>query len=119
MRSLVVMAMFTASLSYAAWNGYTEDRSLELPTAGVELLEIDAGAGSLEVTSSPELERIQVDAQIRVADADDDEARELIESDLRLTLEKRDDTALLHAHFDHGFWDSDWNSSITISRWCH
>ena len=114
MRSLIVMAMFTARLSYAAWNGYTEDRSLELPAAGVELLEIDSGAGSLEVTSSPDLERIQVDAQIRIADADDEEARELIESDLRLALEKRDDTALLRAHFDHGFWNSDWNSSIEL-----
>ena len=114
MRSLVVMAMFTASLSYAAWNGYIEDRSLELPAAGVQLLEIEAGAGSLEVTSAEGLDSIRVEAQIRIADADDDEARQLIEKDLRLALEKHADSASLSAYFDHGFWRSDWNASIDL-----
>ena len=115
MRSLIVMGMFTASLSYAAWNGYTEDRSLELPAADVQSLEIEAGAGSLEVTTSDELDSIQVQAQIRIGDADEDEARELIESDMRLTLEKRADTAVLNAFFDHGMWNSGWNSSIDLT----
>ena len=47
MRSFVVMAMFAASLSHAAWNGYTEDRDLELDTKGISMFEVDAGAGSL------------------------------------------------------------------------
>lgn len=107
------MAMFTASLSHAAWNGYIEDRSLELPADGVETLEIEAGAGSLEVTASRGLDRIQVDARIRI-DADDDEAQELIESDLRLTLERKSDVAQLDAYFDHGMWNSGWNSAVDI-----
>ena len=49
MRSLIVMAMFASSLTYATWNGYTETRDLELPTHGVDILEIDAGAGSIVV----------------------------------------------------------------------
>jgi len=114
MRSLIVMAMFTASLSYAAWNGYTEDRSLELPAVGINALEIDSGAGSLEVVASPDAQDVRVLAQIRIADADAEEAHELIESDLRLTLEKSADAALLHADFDHGMWNSRWNSSIDL-----
>ena len=45
MRSFVVIAMFATTLSHAAWNGYTEDRVLELDTDGISRLDIDAGAG--------------------------------------------------------------------------
>ena len=114
MRSFIVMAMFTASLANAAWNGYIEDRSLELPAAGVQALEIESGAGILEVTTNSALQQILVEAQIRIANADADEARELIESDLRLALEKRADKAMLIAYFDHGMWNADWNSSVDL-----
>ena len=52
MRSLIVMAMFTASLSGADWNEYPETRDLELPADGIILLEIDAAAGSIEGTGA-------------------------------------------------------------------
>ena len=114
MRSFIVMAMFSASLASAAWDGYIEDRSLELDADGVRTLEIEAGAGSLEVTSSPDADVIQVDAQIRVGDADEDKVREMIESDLRLTLERDDEIAQLHAYFEHGFWGSNWNVAVDL-----
>ena len=113
MRSLIVMAMFTASLAHAAWYGYTEDRSLDLPANDLQKLEIEAGAGSLDVTAVPKLDRILVEAKIKI-DADDEEARELIESDLRLALEREADVAFLSAYFDHGMWNADWNSSVDI-----
>ena len=84
MRSLIVIAMFTASLAHAAWNGYTEDRTLELDTDGVSTLDIDAGSGSLVVTGIEGLDKILVNATINVPDEDDDDAREMIEKGLRL-----------------------------------
>lgn len=114
MRSLFVMSLFAFSLTHAAWNGYTEDRSLELAAADVRLLNIESGAGSLDVVASPGDAIIRVQAQIRIKDADADRARKLIESDLRLSLDKRADGAMLSAYFDHGLWNSRWNSSIDL-----
>lgn len=104
MRSLIVIAMFTASLAHAAWNGYTEDRDLEIDTDGVSSFEIDAGAGSLVVTGVEDLHKILVTATINVPDKDADDAQELIEKELRLSLEKVRDEARLKAFFEDHSW---------------
>jgi len=104
MRSFIVIAMFAASLSNAAWNGYTEVRNLELSMERINTLEIDAGAGSLEIKGDPDATVIRVVATIRLPDAEAEEAIEIIESDLKLTLEKQRNRAMLNAYFDHGMW---------------
>ena len=103
MRSLIVMAMFAATLSHAAWNGYTETRDLELSADGVDLLEIDAGAGSIVVNGDANANNIKVKAIIRIDD-DEDDARMIIEKNLILKLEAKRGKAKLDAHFDHGAW---------------
>ncbi len=104
MRSFVVMAMFAASLSHAAWNGYTEDRDLELDTKGISMFEVDAGAGSLLVEGVADIQNILVTATINVPDESTEKAKEIIASELRLSLEKVRDRARLEAHFDHMSW---------------
>jgi DUF4097 and DUF4098 domain-containing protein YvlB len=108
------MAMFVATLSNAAWNGYTEDRDLELDTTGISSFEIDAGAGSLEITGVDDLDAIQVRATINVPDKDADEANELIAEDLKLSLEKVRDQARLVAHFDNHSWSFDDSPSVDL-----
>jgi len=92
MRGIIVMAMFTASLAAAAGGDYEELRELNL----------DAGAGSLEISGVSGLDEIKVMATILVPDRDADKARKMIESDLILTLEKHGDAAVLTAQFDLG-----------------
>jgi len=104
MRSLIVMAMFTASLSNAAWNGYTEDRDLELDTRGIKVFEVDAGAGSLAIEGVAGIQNIYVKATINVPDESADKAKEIIASDLKLSLQKVRDHARLVANFDRRFW---------------
>jgi len=104
MRSFVVMAMFAASLSHAAWNGYTEDRDLELDTKGVSVFEVDAGAGSLVIEGVSDIQSIYVVATINVPDESTEKAKEIIASELKLSLEKVRDRARLEAHFDHRSW---------------
>ena len=104
MRSLVVMAMFASSLAYAAWNGYTETRDLALPAGDVEILEVNAGAGSMLINGAPDASEITVKAIIRVPDDDEDDARELIAEALVLSLEKKRSKAQLAAYFEHGSW---------------
>jgi hypothetical protein len=57
MRNLVVLAMFYAGLAQAGFSDYQEVRNLELDAKGVDQLTIDSGAGSLDVTGIPGLDR--------------------------------------------------------------
>jgi hypothetical protein len=112
MRSFVVIAMFATTLSHAAWNGYTEDRVLELDTDGISRLDIDAGAGKLVITGAAGVDTILVTATVNVPDADDDDAREIIGKQLRLSLEKADDEARLKGYFDNSGWS--WGDSPSV-----
>ena len=112
MRSLVVMAMFAASLAYAGWRDYSEVRDLKISSDGITGFEIRAGAGSLEVTGVPGARNIVVTATISIENANDDEAGEIIASDITLTLERDGDRAQLKAYFDRA--DSGHGSNATI-----
>ena len=113
MRSLIVMAMFVATLSNAAWNGYTETRNLELSADGVQLLNIDAGAGSIAVNGDGNATDIKVKAIIRVPD-DVKDAKKIIEKDLILKLEKIRDRAVLDAYFDHNIWHFGGSAAVDL-----
>lgn len=112
MRSLIVMAMFVATLSNAAWNGYTETRDLVVPADGVQMFEIDAGAGELVVNGDQNATDITVKALIRVDD-DDDDAREMIQKNLVLKLETKRGKAKLDAYFDDNFWHNE-NAAVDL-----
>ncbi len=111
MRSFIVIAMFTASFAHAAWNGYTEDRTLELDSEGISALKVDAAAGSLKI-SGDDGATIRVNATINVPGKSDEKAQRVIESDLRLSLEKISDMARLEAGFDGGSWG--WGDSPSV-----
>ncbi len=105
--SIVLIIMFTASLVYAAANDYVEIRDLDLSAAGVDVLEIEAGAGSLTIQGEPGLSNIGVSATIEVPGRDEDKAKSIVESDLVLTLEKSGQGAELKSYFNyHGRGDS-------------
>ncbi|MGI9272028.1 MAG: hypothetical protein ACR2QT_09655 [Woeseiaceae bacterium] len=112
MRSLIVMAMFVATLSNAAWNGYTESRDLAVSADGVDLFEIDAGAGEIVVNGVTDATEINVIATIRVDD-DDDDARELIAKNLVLNLESKRSKAILNSYFDSKFWHN-YNAAVDL-----
>mgnify|MGYP001814490311 CR=1 FL=1 len=112
MRSFIVIAMFATTLSHAAWNGYTEDRTLELDTDGVSRLDIEAGAGELVIKGADDIDRIVVTATINVPDQDEDDAREIIGKRLKLSLEKAGDEARLEGYFDNSAWS--WGDSPSV-----
>jgi hypothetical protein len=104
MRSIILLAMFTVNLAAAAGEDYEEQRDLSLSATGIGTVDIEAGAGSLEVSGVSGADEIIVTATIQIPDRDTDNARKIIESDLVLTLEKREETAVLKAWFDNRFW---------------
>lgn len=101
LQTLLMLIMFAANLVQAAWTDYEEKRDLTLDADGVETLQIEAGAGALEVTGVPGSGRIVVAALIRVPDTDADEAARVIREDLVLTLDRDGRNADLKAFFDN------------------
>lgn len=105
MRGILVLAMFTASLAHAAWNDYVEVRDLRLDAGTVSELAIDAGSGSLDVLGGAGTDDIVVTATITVPDEKEEKARQIIESDMVLTLEQSGERAILKSYFESGIWD--------------
>ena len=102
MRSFLVMAMFAASLAEAGWNNYEEVRELQLEAAGLDVLVIDAGAGSMQVRGADDVDAVHVTARIGVNDADGDKAQRIIEKRAKLTLDKAGSEGRLLAVFEQG-----------------
>lgn len=112
MRTILIIGMFTASLASAAWRDYEESRNLTLDAGGIDIVEIEAGAGSLEVRGSADAQAISVIALIQVPGKNEEKARKVIESDLVLTLERNGDTAVLNGYFESSGWG--WGDSPSI-----
>lgn len=103
MRTLTfLMATLLAVPALADWGGpdYVEERELSLSGDGVERLVIEAGAGSMKLRGESGADDITVVATILVDGAEGDEAREFLTRNLNLSLERRDDRAVLVSLFE-------------------
>jgi hypothetical protein len=114
MRSIVVIAMFGASLAHADWSDYEQVRNMDLDVDGISELSIEAGAGSMDVTGVRGLDKILVKATIVVPDADEDDALKVIEKKMTLSLEQKGDEARLESWFDGGFMGFGENAYIVL-----
>ena len=108
-----LLALFAAGLSASALADYQEVRELSLAARGVDTVSIESGAGSLDVIGVPGADDIAVTATIELSVRSDDRARELIESDMVLSLEKDSDRAEIRAWFDDG-WGAGHSSHIHL-----
>lgn len=105
MRTFLSLILLTAGLSTAAAADYEEVRDLSLNAEGISALDVKTGAGSLAITGVAQSSTIVVEAIVRVSE-DPDDAREIIESSLVLSLERDGDRAVLEARFEDGSWFS-------------
>ncbi len=105
MHGKLTLAAVTLAISGAAFADYEEVRELSLDTRGIDMLEIDAGAGSMDVVGSDTVSEITVVATIHLDTSDEQRAREIIEDRMVLVLEKHSDTAKLNAWFEDGGWN--------------
>ncbi|MBT8068138.1 MAG: DUF4097 domain-containing protein [Gammaproteobacteria bacterium] len=114
MRSFIVIAMFVASFADAAWNDYTTVRELKLDAEAIEVFEIDAGAGSMEVRGVSGLDRIAVVATVIVPQSNEDEAMKYIDKKMRLSLDSAGNRARLISDFDDGMFGKGSNARIDL-----
>lgn len=103
MRTLIVFLAFIATVANAA--DYSEDRELSLDANGIDKVDIEAGAGSLEVVGEENRTEIRVLAHIIVPDADAEEASRKIENNMVLRLDKDGDVAVVKSYFERGMFN--------------
>lgn len=113
MRKDILLTAIGLCCTSTALADYEEVRELNIDFRGIDMLEVDAGAGSLDITGVAGATEILVTATIRIPGADEAEAREKLEEDMVLTLEKDAGTARLVGYFEGGGWS--FSGSPTIS----
>ena len=117
MRAYLLMAMFVTSLASAGWSDYEEKRDLELDAAGIDMLAIRSGPGSLDVRGVDGLDGIRVEAKIVVPRKDDADAQQYLQKNMNLSLQRDGSVAKLDALFDsHLFgWNGDAYIALEVS----
>jgi DUF4097 and DUF4098 domain-containing protein YvlB len=83
---------------------FTENRTLEMSTEGLRVMEINGGNGDIGITGTAAAETITVRGNISVSGEDTEKIREMIGNQLVFTLEKRGNRAVLNARFAKSFF---------------
>ena len=85
---------FTFTSCVVGGYDYVKEKTLTLSATDISKLDVDCGSGILIIRGN-NTDEIRVEARIKVRNADDDRAEEIIEDDLELDLDKRGGTAQL------------------------
>jgi hypothetical protein len=78
---------------------HEEVKDLTLDSAGINNIDINCGAGFCKVYGQKRLNKINVEAEIIIKGLNQEKAKEYIEDEVVLSLEKRGDTAYLVSNF--------------------
>jgi len=90
-------------------------RLLELPKTGIDVVDIDCEAGFLKVYGIPNLDKIEVKAEIEVNIRDSEDRDDFIQKRVRLSLERRGSRAVLISHIDnHSFFNRHALINLTV-----
>lgn len=109
--AIVTSLFLMSSLSIAS----DSVKLLELPKEGIEILEIDCGAGFLKVTGIENLDKIEVKAEIEVDIADTGRRQDFIKDKVRLSLEKRGKKAVLISEINNSsFFSPNAHINLTV-----
>jgi len=114
-RTVTIAAAVALLAALPAAAQHTEVIELELAAEGIDRLEIETGAGPMEITGVPGADRIRVRAEIHFPDADAEEAAEILAEQVRLTLERGVAAAELVAELRQTGWSTFWDEHPTMS----
>lgn len=93
MKSIITILSFLFFSVIAS--GDDSVKILELPSHGIDMLEIECGAGFLKVTAIENLDKIEVKAEIDADIRDAKDREDFIRNRVKLSLEKRGGRAVL------------------------
>lgn len=90
-------------------------RMLELPKGGIDVVDIDCEAGFLKVYGVPNLDKIEVKAEIEVDIRNSEDRADFIQKRINLSLEKKGSRAVLISHIDnHSFFNRHAVVNLTV-----
>ena len=95
-------------------------RVLTLPLQGIKALSVDAGAGFLKVSGNEKATEIHVKADIRIKEPTQKDCEKILQNNLRLSLVRRGNKAILTANFEEinhifTFFSSDTVAAIDLT----
>jgi len=102
MKSMFVLVGCLIVFCAFAQADYVKVETLELDADGLKMLDIDCGAGFLEIEGDPDLDMIKVEAEIIIENIDDDEAEEFVDEYMRLDLDRQGKRGKLTSTFEQG-----------------
>lgn len=97
--ALLAILIFSVSCVYSFETSYETTKNLNLSVEGIDTFEIDSGAGSLEIRGIDGLEEIEVTAEIIVKGKSEKRREEFIEKNMKLSLKKKGNKAILVSGF--------------------
>jgi DUF4097 and DUF4098 domain-containing protein YvlB len=80
---------------------YKKEKTLTLSARGISKLDVNCGSGVLIIRGT-NTDEIKVEVTIKIRNVNDDRAKEIIEDDLELDLDKRGSTARLISKYRRG-----------------
>ena len=111
MRSkFLFIALFFLCISFIF--PHEEVKNLKISSEGIELLEIECGAGFLEVVGHDALGNIEVKAEIILDGQSPEKAKDFIRKRVELTLEKRGNRAVLISKIDSSGSIFSWGNKV-------
>jgi len=125
MKALQFLFLLVLFFGVSAFADYEETKMLNLSAENINELEIDCGAGFLQIKGVDGLDEIQVEAEIYVEGMKRSKAEDFIEDNMNLSLRERGKTARLISNFDNsgfsfglfsGFRSAGINLSIKIPK---
>lgn len=89
--------------------------NFKLSKNGIELLDIDCEAGFLKVYGVKDLNQIEVEAEMEIDISDKEDLEDFIKDNVRLSIEKRGNRAVLISHIDnHSFFRRHAQINLTV-----
>ena len=117
---IFILLLTSLSLAFALTADLKETRELSLSTNGIDLLEIDCGAGFLKIKGDSQADRIEVKADVYIDVVDMKDFEKIAKEQLELELKKEGKKAVLTANFGDknslisGFFSSSINKRIDL-----
>ncbi|MFP4016806.1 MAG: DUF4097 family beta strand repeat-containing protein [Halanaerobiales bacterium] len=95
---LTVVIVLMTSFSVLA---YEEIRNFSMEVKTSDILSVDTGAGDLFIEQVDNLDRIEIEAVIRIENASSGEVADILDEDLRLTMERNGSNVHFRSHFSN------------------
>ncbi|RKX17140.1 MAG: hypothetical protein DRP51_11375 [Candidatus Zixiibacteriota bacterium] len=101
MRTIKFLISLILLFAVSAFADYEDTQILSLSADGIEELQIDCGAGYLQIKGVDGLATIEVEAEIYIEGMRKSKAQDFIEDNMNLSLRERGKTARLNSNFDN------------------